>query len=92
MASGWKLWVWLPCIGVVSGCCCKEVYRYPHNNYEFSLHHLYYIALFLAAASLLLSSFLKCFFGLVSVIFLQYIANVTQRTFDIVKKNRDPRI
>ena len=20
-------------IGVVSGCCCKEVYRYPHNNY-----------------------------------------------------------
>ena len=30
---------------------------------------------------------LKCFFGLVSVIFLQY--NVTQRTFEIVKKNRD---
>ena len=45
---------------------------------------------FLAAASLLLCSFLKCFFGLVSVIFLQYIANVTQRTFEIVKKNRDP--
>ena len=33
MASGWKLWVWLECIGVVSGCCCKEVYRYPHNYY-----------------------------------------------------------
>ena len=33
MASGWNLWVWLPCIAVVSGCCCKEVYRYPHNNY-----------------------------------------------------------
>ena len=29
MASGWNLWVWLECIGVVSGCCCKEVYRYP---------------------------------------------------------------
>ena len=30
MASGWNLWVWLPCIGVVSGCCCiKELYRYP---------------------------------------------------------------
>ena len=40
MASGWKLWVWLPCIGVVSRCS-KEVYRYPHNNYEFSLLHLY---------------------------------------------------
>ena len=24
---------WLQCIGVASGCCCKEVYRYPHNNY-----------------------------------------------------------
>ena len=35
-------------------------------------------------------SFLKCFFGLVSVIFLQYIANVTHRTFQIVQKNRDP--
>ena len=33
VASGWYLWVWLECIGVVSGCCCKEVYRYPHNNY-----------------------------------------------------------
>ena len=45
---------------------------------------------FLAAASLLLCSFLKCFFGLVSVIFLQYIGNVIHRTFQIVKKNRDP--
>ena len=33
VASGWNLWVSLPRIGVVSGCCCKEVYRYPHNNY-----------------------------------------------------------
>ena len=30
------------------------------------------------------------FFDLVSVIFLQYIANVTHRTFEIVEKNRDP--
>ena len=46
---------------------------------------------FLAAASLLLCSFfLMFFFGLVSVIFLQYIANVTHRTFEIVQKNRDP--
>ena len=48
------------------------------------------LGLFLAAASLLLCSFLKCFFGLVSVIFLQYIANVTHRTFEIVQKNGDP--
>ena len=37
MASGWNLWVLLQCIGVVSGCCCKEVYRFPHNiTYPYS--------------------------------------------------------
>ena len=41
MASGWDLWVWLECIGAVSGWCCKEVYRYYYNNYYFSLLHLY---------------------------------------------------
>ena len=25
MTSGWDLWVWLQCIGVASGCYCKEV-------------------------------------------------------------------
>ena len=56
MASGWNLWVRLECIGVVSGCCCKEVYRFPYNiTYPY----------FLAAASLLLCSFLKSFFVLV---------------------------
>ena len=24
MVSGWNLWVWLQCIGVVSGCCCRR--------------------------------------------------------------------
>ena len=38
------------------------------------------LALLLAAASLLLCSYFKCFFGLVSVIFLQYIANITQKS------------
>ena len=33
MASRWNLWVWLECIGVVSGCCCKEVHTFLHNNY-----------------------------------------------------------
>ena len=33
VASGWNILIRLPCIGVVCGCCCKEVYRYPHNNY-----------------------------------------------------------
>ena len=61
MASGWNLWVWLECIGVASGCCCMEVYRYPHNNYYFSLYTPLVLALFLAAASLLLCSFLNVF-------------------------------
>ena len=26
VASGWNLWVWLECIGVVNEWCCKEVY------------------------------------------------------------------
>ena len=44
MASGWNIWVWLvgyigvvfrrwvwlKCIGVVSGCCCREVYAFSH--------------------------------------------------------------
>ena len=47
------------------------------------------ISSFLAAASLLLCSFFKCFFFLVYVIFVQYIANATQRTFEIVQKYRD---
>ena len=43
-------------------------------------------------SSILTSLFiLKCFFGLVSVIFLQYIANVTHRTFEIVKKKSRSR-
>ena len=40
VASGWNLWVWLECIGVDNGCHCKEVYRYSHNNYYFSVLHL----------------------------------------------------
>ena len=44
-------------------------------------------------SSILTSLFIfKCFFGLVSVIFLQYIANVTHRTFEIVQKIEIPRM
>ena len=46
-------------------------------------------SLFLAAASLLLCSFFKCFFVLVYVIFVQYIANITQKNIrDRSKKSR----
>ena len=45
------------------------------------------ISSFLAAASLLLCSFLKCFSVLFLLFFKKY--NITQRIFEIVQKNRD---
>ena len=83
MASGWNLWVWLKCVGVVSGCCCKEVYRYPQNNYYFPYSTC--ISSFLAAASLLICLFLKCFFRSFLLFLCNiYVANIAQRTFEIV--------
>ena len=50
---------WVDSMGVVSGCCCKEVYRIPHNmTYPNSTC----ISSFFAAASLLLSLVFKRFF------------------------------
>ena len=50
MAIRWNPWVWLECIGIVSGCCCKEVYRFPQNiTFPYSTC----ISSFFAAASLL---------------------------------------
>ena len=68
-------------MGVVSECCCKEVYyRYPHNNYYFPLglytplvlalfwqHHPYFFVHFLK----MFKNVFKCFFVLVYVIFVQ---------------------
>ena len=45
------------------------IYRYPHNNELLLFPTSLVLALFWAAASLLLCSFFKCFFGLVSVLF-----------------------
>ena len=67
MASGLKPWVWLPCIGVVSGCCCKEVYRFPHNiTYPYSTC----IALFRSSIPTCLFIFQMFFLVLVYVIFV----------------------
>ena len=39
VANEWNLWVQLECTGVVSGCRCKEVYRFPHNiTYPYSTY------------------------------------------------------
>ena len=50
------------------------------------------ISSFLPAASLPLRSLKKYFFVLVYVIFVQYIANVTQRTFEIIRNIEITRI
>ena len=47
MASGWNQWVWLECIGVVI-----IINYFPYSTCSSS---------FLAAASLFLCSFFKCF-------------------------------
>ena len=60
MASGWNLWVWLQCIGVASGCCCKEVYIVDILTIIINFPYFTCISSFL----LLFCSFLKCFFGL----------------------------
>ena len=41
MANGWNLRVWLECTRVISGWCCKEVFRFAHNityPYDGSAH------------------------------------------------------
>ena len=48
MESGWNVrvwlvgvvsrrWVWLVGVGGIYGCGCKEVYRFPHTTYPYSL-------------------------------------------------------
>ena len=66
--------MWLECIGEVSGCCCKEVYRFPHNiTYP---------------SSTCISSFFRLHPYFSSLLFLCNIANVAQRTFEIVQNLR----
>ena len=81
LESGWNLWVRL--VGVVSTKWVWLVVRRYIDILTMIINFPYStcISSFFASAFLLLRSFLKCFFGLVSGIFLQYIANVTQRTF-----------
>ena len=72
---------------LVSGCCCKEVYIYIDIltiiiNFPYSTC----ISSFLGSSIPTSLFIFNVFFGLVSVIFLQYIANVTHRTFEIVQK------
>ena len=83
MASRWILWVWLEYIGVVNGCCCKEVHRFPHNIiYPYST-----CISFFFAASIPTSLFIFKSFSFLFMLFLCNIANIAQTTFEIVQKS-----
>ena len=77
MASGWIIWLWLGCIGVVIIII----------TFLFSTC----ISSFFASSIPISLFILKMFFVLVYVIFVKYIANVAQRTFEIVQKSRSAR-
>ena len=62
--------MWLECIGVVSGCCCKEVYRFPHNYY-LSLLYFYYNSSFCSS----IPTPLFLIIVIVNVIFVLYICS-----------------
>ena len=51
---------WVECMGVASGCGCKEVYRFSHTTTFLILLILLYL-FFFAAASLLFVHFLNVF-------------------------------
>ena len=78
-----RRWVWLECIGVVSGCCCKEVYRFSHITYPYSAC----VSSFFYSSIHTLLIFKMCF-SLLFILFLCNIANVAQRTFEVVQKSR----
>ena len=65
--------MWLVGVGGICGCRFKEIYRFSHIYYLSLL--LLYLSFF-AAASLLFCSFLKMFFVLVPVLFLNYILGI----------------
>ena len=89
LESGWNLWVWL--VGVVSRRWVWLVVRRYIDILTIIINFPYSTCISsLFGSSIPTSLFIfKCFFGLVSVIFTIY-TNVTQRTFEIVQKNRDP--
>ena len=68
MASGWNLWVWL--VTVVVRRYIIDILIY--NNYYFPLYTPLVLALFLAASSLFLCSFLNVF----SFLFMLFLCNV----------------
>ena len=43
MASEWNLWLWVECIDVASGCCCKDKGGTDGGAGGPLAHHFYYL-------------------------------------------------
>ena len=86
MESGWNLRVWLECLGVVRGCC-KEAHciidiliiiiTFPYST---SISSFF-------GSSISTSLIILNVFSFLFMLFLCNIANVAQRTFEIVQKS-----
>ena len=91
MASEWNLWVWLECIGVVGGGCCKEVQTvyidiliiiitFPYSTCVSSF--------FCSSIPTYFFVHFKNVFSFLFMLFLCNIANIAQRTFKTIQKLR----
>ena len=90
LESGWNLWVWLA--GVVSRRWVWLVVKRYIDILTMIINFSYSTCINSLFGSCILTSLFifKMFFRSCFCYFLQYIANVTQRTFEIVQKNRYP--
>ena len=89
LESGWNLWVWL--VGVVSRRWVWLVVRRYIDILTIIINFPYFtwISSFFGSSIPTSLFIFKMFFRSCLCSFLKYIANVTQRTFEIVQKNRD---
>ena len=78
---------WIECIGVVSGCCRKEVYTIIDLLIILLIPTPLVLALFLQQHPYFFVHF-KNVFSFLFMLFLCNTANVAQRTFEIVQKSR----
>ena len=67
---------------VVSRFCCKEVYRFPHNNNNIILLFILTYTPLVLAHSLQQHPYFFVCFSFLFMLFLYNIANVAQRTLD----------
>ena len=90
LESGWNLWVWL--VGVVSRRWVWLVVRRYIDILTIIINFPYSTCISsFFGSSIATSLFIfKMFFRSCFCYFLQIYTNATQRTFEIVQKNRDP--